>query len=33
MGYLYGYYAEDPNFKDGVRAIVEVIIKKIIQKY
>ena len=23
MGYLYGYYCEDPNFKGGVRAIVE----------
>ena len=25
MGYLYGYYATDPNFPDGVRAVVEVI--------
>lgn len=23
MAYLYGYYAEDPNYKEGVRAIVE----------
>jgi nuclear protein localization family protein 4 len=25
VGYLYGYYAEDPNYKNGVRAIVEAI--------
>ena len=25
MGFLYGYYAEDPNYKNGVRAIVEAI--------
>jgi len=25
MGYLYGYYSEDPNFKDGVRVNVEAI--------
>lgn len=25
MGYLYGYYASDPNFPDGVRAVVEMI--------
>jgi len=24
-GFLYGYYAEDPNFPDGVRAVVETI--------
>jgi nuclear protein localization family protein 4 len=23
MAYLYGYYSEDPNFKDGVRVNVE----------
>jgi nuclear protein localization protein 4 homolog len=23
MGWIYGYYAEDPNYKNGVRAIVE----------
>lgn len=23
MAYIYGYYAEDPNYKGGVRAIVE----------
>lgn len=25
MGFLYGYYAEDPNYKNGIRAIVEAI--------
>ena len=25
VGYLYGYYAEDPNYEDGVRAVVEAI--------
>lgn len=25
MGYLYGYYAEDPDYKGGVRAIIEAI--------
>ena len=25
MGFLFGYYAEDPNYKNGVRAIVEAI--------
>jgi len=25
MGWIYGYYSEDPNYKDGVRAIVEAI--------
>lgn len=25
MAYLYGYYSEDPNFKDGVRVNVEAI--------
>lgn len=25
MGFLYGYYAADPNYKDGVRAVVEAI--------
>lgn len=25
MGYLYGYYSEDPNFPDGVRCNVEAI--------
>lgn len=25
MGFLYGYYAEDPNYKGGVRAIIEAI--------
>lgn len=25
MGYLYGYYSEDPNFPDGVRLNVEAI--------
>jgi hypothetical protein len=25
VGYLYGYYAEDPNYQNGVRAIVEAI--------
>jgi len=25
MGYLFGYYAEDPNYPDGVRAVVEFI--------
>lgn len=23
MAYLFGYYAKDPNYKDGVRAVVE----------
>ena len=23
VGFLYGYYAEDPNYKGGVRAIIE----------
>lgn len=23
VGYLYGYYAEDPNYKGGIRIIVE----------
>jgi len=23
MGWLYGWYSEDPNYKDGVRCIVE----------
>jgi nuclear protein localization family protein 4 len=23
MAFLYGYYSEDPNFKDGVRVNVE----------
>jgi nuclear protein localization protein 4 homolog len=23
MGWIYGYFAEDPNYKNGVRAIVE----------
>lgn len=23
IGFLYGYYAEDPNYKGGVRAILE----------
>lgn len=23
IGLLYGYFSEDPNYKDGVRAIVE----------
>ncbi len=22
VGYLYGYYAEDPNYKGGIRVIV-----------
>ena len=25
VGFLYGYYAEDPNYKGGVRAIIEAI--------
>lgn len=25
MAWLYGYYSEDPNFKDGVRVNVEAI--------
>jgi len=25
MGFLFGYYAADPNYKDGVRAVVEAI--------
>jgi len=25
IGYLYGYYSEDPNFPDGVRVNVEAI--------
>ena len=25
FGWLYGYYAEDPNYKGGVRAIIETI--------
>ena len=25
VGYLYGYYAEDPNYKGGIRVIVEAI--------
>ena len=25
MAYLFGYYAKDPNYKDGVRAVVETI--------
>ena len=25
MGWLYGYYSEDPNFPDGVRANIEAI--------
>ena len=25
MGYLYGYYSEDPNYPEGVRVNVEVI--------
>lgn len=25
MGFLYGYYAADPNYQNGVRAIVEAI--------
>lgn len=25
MGWVYGYYAEDPNFKGGVRAIIEAV--------
>lgn len=25
MGYLYGYYSEDPNYPDGVRVNVEAV--------
>lgn len=25
VGYLYGYYSEDPNYKGGIRVIVEAI--------
>ncbi len=25
MGWVYGYYTEDPNFKEGVRAIIEAV--------
>ena len=25
VGYLYGYYAQDPNYKGGIRVIVEAI--------
>lgn len=25
MGFLYGYYAADPNYQNGVRAVVEAI--------
>lgn len=25
MGWLYGYYSEDPNFPDGVRVNIEAI--------
>ena len=25
MGWLYGYYSEDPNFPDGIRVNVEAI--------
>jgi len=25
MGWVYGYYAEDPSFKGGVRAIIEAV--------
>jgi nuclear protein localization family protein 4 len=25
VGFLYGYYAEDPHYKGGIRAIVEAI--------
>jgi nuclear protein localization family protein 4 len=25
IGYLYGYFAEDPHYKGGIRAIVEAI--------
>jgi len=25
VGFLYGYYAEDPNYKGGIRAIIETI--------
>jgi nuclear protein localization family protein 4 len=25
IGMLYGYYSEDPNYKDGVRAIIEAV--------
>jgi len=25
MGFLYGYYCEDPNYKGGVRAIIEAV--------
>ena len=24
MAYLFGYYAKDPSYKDGVRAVVEI---------
>lgn len=25
MGWLYGYYSEDPNYPEGVRANIEVV--------
>ena len=25
VGFLYGYYAEDPNYKGGIRAVVEAV--------
>lgn len=25
VGFMYGYYAEDPNFKEGIRAVMEFI--------
>ena len=25
VGYLYGYYAEDPNYEDGIRAVIEAV--------
>ena len=25
VGYLYGYYAQDPNYPDGIRAVIEAI--------
>jgi len=25
LGFMYGYYAEDPDYKSGVRAVVEAI--------